>query len=342
VLAPAERGAAARAEESGPAPQFSSLWDAIPPECKSLVYSHLTQRDMARVAPVCRSFAEDARTQRASVTVCNPPHGALAGRPCCDDMHDAAVLARVGRQKLSFTSCPVALPHIALPVATCAPLLSAGTSPEMVKRMVAAFAHAGTVRLSRCLDAAVLDLKSQTLAAWEMHERVRIADVLAAVAAGSAARRSCGGCSVHNLEICHVDNLNDEDVEFICCSFHSLRCVRLVVRHSRQRDAPSAVSQACMGHQQQHSVMLTVSEPLVAAFADAEQSSWTTAAVRQMRRCGGCHATPAARYLMGLSRLQMPICQSPAHLESRSALRLVACASASRPALCIDTNRLSL
>lgn len=81
MLAAAERGAIPQAGDAGEARQFSSLWDAIPPECKALVYSHLSQRAMACAARVSRGFAEDARAQRASVTFCDLPKGALAGLP---------------------------------------------------------------------------------------------------------------------------------------------------------------------------------------------------------------------------------------------------------------------
>lgn len=99
----------------------------------------------------------------------------------------------------------------------------------MVQSAVTAFAHAGTIRLSRCLNAPVPDFMypPSVEATWRMQERARIADTLAAVAAGSAARRSCGGCSVHTLEICRVDNLTDADVDYICSSFHSLRSGQL-------------------------------------------------------------------------------------------------------------------
>ena len=95
----------------------------------------------------------------------------------------------------------------------------------MVKSMIAAFAHAGTVRLSRCLASPVFDFTSTPSleASWRMEERARISDVLDAVAAGSAARQSCGGCSVHTLETYYVGNLTDANVDFICSSFHSLR-----------------------------------------------------------------------------------------------------------------------
>lgn len=79
ALACAGRGAAAETGNGVETAQFSSLWDAVPPECKALVYSHLSQRDLARAARVSRGFAEDVRAQRASVTVCDPPRGALAG-----------------------------------------------------------------------------------------------------------------------------------------------------------------------------------------------------------------------------------------------------------------------
>ena len=70
--------------------------------------------------------------------------------------------------------------------------------------------------------------------------------MLAAVAAGSAARHSCGGCSVHTLEIYHVDNLTDADVDYICSSFHSLRCGQPCGRNIPTGRMQPAVRHACM------------------------------------------------------------------------------------------------
>lgn len=54
---------------------FNGLWDAVPHECKLLVYGYLSQRDMARAARASRGFADDARSLRASVKTSELPPG---------------------------------------------------------------------------------------------------------------------------------------------------------------------------------------------------------------------------------------------------------------------------
>lgn len=93
--------------------------------------------------------------------------------------------------------------------------------------MVRAFAHAGTVRLGRCLrrkfpgetDDPELD------SYWQAQHRARITDMLAAVAGGSAASRGRGGCPVHALDLSGVGLLLDSHVDQICRIFNDLRCV---------------------------------------------------------------------------------------------------------------------
>lgn len=57
-------------------PPTAGLWDAIPHECKLLVYAHLSKEDMACAARVNREFAEHVRELRAQFTVLNLPAGA--------------------------------------------------------------------------------------------------------------------------------------------------------------------------------------------------------------------------------------------------------------------------
>lgn len=77
VLAVSDAAGTETARRAPPADAaaFSSLWDAVPHECKLLVYSHLSQRDMARAACANRGFAEDACSLRASVKTTELPPG---------------------------------------------------------------------------------------------------------------------------------------------------------------------------------------------------------------------------------------------------------------------------
>ena len=67
VAASAMPGAASAAE----------LWDAVPHECKLLVYAHLSRSDLARAACANRDFAVDVRALRAHVTDLNLLAGAM-------------------------------------------------------------------------------------------------------------------------------------------------------------------------------------------------------------------------------------------------------------------------
>lgn len=96
----------------------------------------------------------------------------------------------------------------------------------MASSMVQAFSHAGTVRLSRCLAFKHPPNPANPLLLMRMTHHEHLTAMLAAVSAGSGARRSSsGGCAVHTLEVCGIVWLEDSHVHQICCSFHSLRCV---------------------------------------------------------------------------------------------------------------------
>ena len=58
-----------------------SGWDAIPAECKLLIFEQLNMRELARAARTCREFAAHIRGLRASLTAIVLPRGGT--RPVC-------------------------------------------------------------------------------------------------------------------------------------------------------------------------------------------------------------------------------------------------------------------
>ena len=53
-----------------------SGWDALPAECKLLIFEQLSNRELARAARTCREFAAHIRGLRASLTSIVLPRGA--------------------------------------------------------------------------------------------------------------------------------------------------------------------------------------------------------------------------------------------------------------------------
>jgi len=57
-----------------------SGWDALPAECKLLIFEQLSNRELARAARTCREFAAHIRGLRASLTSIVLPRGANDAR----------------------------------------------------------------------------------------------------------------------------------------------------------------------------------------------------------------------------------------------------------------------
>ncbi len=57
-----------------PSPHTSPcMWDALPNECKQLIFAHLNLRDFARMAATSSEFAETARQLRSHIRHIKPP-----------------------------------------------------------------------------------------------------------------------------------------------------------------------------------------------------------------------------------------------------------------------------
>ena len=97
-------------------PTFSA-WSLLPPDVKSLVFSHTSLRDQAAAATVCREFAEQAGSHKNKVKHLVVPAGlsykALVG---CVASHRQATtinLTRVERTK-KMGAAPGARPEVGL------------------------------------------------------------------------------------------------------------------------------------------------------------------------------------------------------------------------------------
>ena len=92
-----------------------SGWDALPAECKLLIFEQLSNRELARAARTCREFAAHIRGLRASLTSIVLPRGVphwlrtVSPLLCCSRDSRRCSLGRFEQCSLEYTISPVQL-----------------------------------------------------------------------------------------------------------------------------------------------------------------------------------------------------------------------------------------